>query len=452
MMFNKLSNALNSLKALSSFKNIDIAAQEAKKKIEGLKSTTLGQKPDEVINGFKSLTSGLANKTVAQITPDVPGLEKELTKAVNDDVKDNLNKITGGSVEDGFLDITITPPTPEGIKASLNTVTPDVQKDFVQIFDGILPHEFDEDLDDIIQNDFSGFTSKFEQSAQEFENNLKTGSSNVTDNVLLNSILENNKLPYAQLSALEIDKATSNEVIKLIDEGKEDEAAALVASKNPNVTKSEAKKVIDTVDLTPSGQTSSENITKKSKIYDTAQNQDLFTEVSSLEELMIELIKCEREMTQVVFFGYTVEEDQFLTAEDINKLEVSIGEEQTNMHYIIRKDGVIQRGRPLTNISNFDPNHNDYSICVGIVHNGENCNTVQAQTVESLLYAFYNICPGGKAFNANFYDNEWEKSGINIDNILKILGKENYGNTSKSLSTKELIEAAKNNIKQPNIE
>lgn len=453
MPLNMINDALNSLRNAASFTNVEVYTKDSRKKTLGFKSTTLGTKIDETINGIQSLTSGLEEKTVAQLTKDIPGLEVELVKKVDGDRKNKLDKITGGTVDDGFLDITITAPTPEGIKASLNVALPDVPvKPFEDIFSNIVPEDFEDDINSLIDNDFLDITVNFQNEIDKFENNLKNTIFGNTNNILLNTILNDNKKVYIELNGLGININTQNEMIRLINNGNRKEAAQLAQDNGSPLSRTEIDTVVNNIDLSPSAQLTDFSVSKTSKLYDTNNNTEMFSEVSTLEELMIEMIRCNREITQVIFFGYTSDPDQFLTAEDINTLETHVGENMTNMHYIIRKDGVIQRGRPLATQSEFDDNHNKYTICVGIVYDSDKCNMVQSASIEAFIKSFYNTWTGGKVFSANTYDDEWERPGIDIANIIKTMGKINFGTYEKSLSTEELIQAGIDGIRQAELE
>lgn len=197
------------------------------------------------------------------------------------------------------------------------------------------------------------------------------------------------------------------------------------------------------------------SIVDTSKIYDTRVNMNswnggkntntnIFLEVTSEEELMTEFNLSSREITQVVFFSYDCDVGRSYTSEDIHKLENELDRDGISMNYIIRKDGVIQRGRPINTNPNFHSQHDARTIAVGIVKTGPNVNVTQGQTINKLINAFYNTWPGGSVLGANYIDDGYAYPGIDLNEIIESHGKINFANGDNALSTSDLINAAMN--------
>lgn len=125
--------------------------------------------------------------------------------------------------------------------------------------------------------------------------------------------------------------------------------------------------------------------------------KSVFTVVSSKEELEAEILSCTREITEVVFHWSNTGTNQNLTAIDLHEQISNTYDVPIPYHYVICRDGNLQRGRPIRIVSNdveLPNGHNDKSIhvcLVGGVNKPTGKNTLYRDTVGYLSKQSYTV-------------------------------------------------------------
>lgn len=156
-----------------------------------------------------------------------------------------------------------------------------------------------------------------------------------------------------------------------------------------------------------------------------------FTFVSSVEELDAEFRSITRDVTEMVIHWTETYSNSNIGSEEINKTQIALGLKGIGYHYVIRRDGSVQRGRPV-NIQgeHADINgHNERSIGVVFV-GGLNCptgtpNPLEYKSVNSLTRsqftsfqeickAFYRTFPGGQVLGHNDLDIAEDDPGFDV--------------------------------------
>ena len=148
---------------------------------------------------------------------------------------------------------------------------------------------------------------------------------------------------------------------------------------------------------------------------------DVFTFVSSVEELNAEIQMISREISEVVIHATETTTDKDIGAIEINNIQSKLGHDGIGYHYVIRRDGRLQRGRPVDKVGDHTSvnNHDNFSIGIVLV-GGINVATGEVEplanrsassftreqytTLERFLTAFYNRYPGGNVFGHNDLD------------------------------------------------
>ena len=148
---------------------------------------------------------------------------------------------------------------------------------------------------------------------------------------------------------------------------------------------------------------------------------DAFTYVSSVEELEAEINSIERVVNQVIVHATETTTDRNIGAIEINNINNELGFDGIGYHYVIRRDGRLQRGRPVNKKGEHvvDATIEKESIAIILV-GGLNCSSgepnatsfrssqsftiSQYDTLEKFLTAFYRKYPGGKVFGHNDVD------------------------------------------------
>jgi N-acetylmuramoyl-L-alanine amidase len=168
---------------------------------------------------------------------------------------------------------------------------------------------------------------------------------------------------------------------------------------------------------------------------------NLFTYVSSYEELESEFSSSTREITEVVVHWTETFTNANLSAEQIHDAHNAVGHDGIGYHYVIRRDGSLQRGRPLDQVGEHTTTngHNNYSIGLAFV-GGLNVSTsqfgseefsqaasltrVQFNTFRKFLQAFYGRFSGGQVLGHNDIDpNELDPGFDVIDYCYTVFGK-----------------------------
>jgi|TARA_B110000908_G_scaffold19741_1_gene22252 hypothetical protein len=146
---------------------------------------------------------------------------------------------------------------------------------------------------------------------------------------------------------------------------------------------------------------------------------DAFTYVSSVEELEAEIRSIERTLDQVIIHATETTTDKNIGSIEINNVHNELGFNGIGYHYVIRRDGRLQRGRPINKAGEHVDSLDRTSIGLVLV-GGLNCSSgepnptsfrsaqsftiSQYNTLEKFLQAFYRKYPGGKVHGHNEID------------------------------------------------
>ena len=183
-----------------------------------------------------------------------------------------------------------------------------------------------------------------------------------------------------------------------------------------------------------------------------------FTTVAGTEELEADFVSATRDITEVVVHWTGTYIDQDIGAEDVHSWHQQRGWSGCGYHYVIRRDGTIERGRPInyTGAHAKANGHNNQSIGVSFVGgytvpstgNGSNSPTgsssfTAAQNVafNRFMSTFYKAFPGGQAFGHMDTDPSQKiDPGFSVANyVFTNFGKKNVSSpTSQPLTVAEL--------------
>lgn len=168
---------------------------------------------------------------------------------------------------------------------------------------------------------------------------------------------------------------------------------------------------------------------------------EIFTYVSSVEELDTEFAKISRDVTEVIVHATETFTNKNIGAIEINNIHKELGHDGIGYHYVIRRDGRLQRGRPVNRKGEHASvnGHDDYSIgivMVGgldgpaetpVVRNSAGSFTrAQYTTLEQFIGAFYRQYPGGQVFGHSDVDgNELDPYFDVVDYIESVFRKKN---------------------------
>ena len=188
-----------------------------------------------------------------------------------------------------------------------------------------------------------------------------------------------------------------------------------------------------------------------------------FTYVSSMEELEAELRSVTRDITEVVVHWSATFLDQDIGAEEIHEWHTQRGFSGCGYHYVIRRDGRIQRGRPISKRGSHakDNKHNSFSVGICFV-GGYNClsgtpnrdryvgsesiNEEQMKTFDQFMKSFYDVFPGSQAWGHVDTDNKGKQDpGFDVPQyVFNKFGKVNVSASGKTgpMSPRQLAKAS----------
>lgn len=156
---------------------------------------------------------------------------------------------------------------------------------------------------------------------------------------------------------------------------------------------------------------------------------DLFTTISSVEELESEFMTIERPITELVVHWTESYSNANLNAGQIHDRHNQLGHDGLVYHYLIRRDGTLQRGRPVEKRSGHIAGHEAFSIAIAFVGgyntetqetNFENntgirsLNRSQFNTFDEILRVFYAKYPAGQVFGHNDLEEDAEDPGFDV--------------------------------------
>jgi len=169
-----------------------------------------------------------------------------------------------------------------------------------------------------------------------------------------------------------------------------------------------------------------------------------FPYISSREELQADLKNLSREVTEVVTHWTETHTNKNIGSEEINKYHIAAGLDGIGYHYVIRRDGSLQRGRPLNIEGQHSPNNNHDKRSIGIVFvgginvpsetpNSENFLSAQSltrsqiNTFDHFCRATYNILPGAQIVGHSNIDEDEFDPGFDVISYVR----SNFGKKSK---------------------
>lgn len=181
-----------------------------------------------------------------------------------------------------------------------------------------------------------------------------------------------------------------------------------------------------------------------------------FSYINSVEELQAEFRALQRPITEIIVHWTDTFTNKNLSAEQIDASCRAISGEGIPYHLVIRRDGTLQRGRPLGEQSTHTTRHNTNTIAVAFV-GGYNCPTgtpspenyksvasltrSQFNTFDQLVSSFYTAVPGGQILGHNDVDVNNDDPGFDVIEYCETrFGKKSIYNDPTSQDTFSLLE------------
>jgi len=486
------------------------AVQANQQKVAGEFSALLNA--GELVNGMKSLTqninhSGSSNIVdgtgIVKLTAAVAGLEQDLRTNIDADAGD-LSTMTGETVSSAFRKKYYGGTSVESMNSMLVDATGKPTEQLTSTLQTFHAGDFVNKVGAALQTDLSSV--------------LSIGQSNFSS--LLNTFTDGNIGEVLQdiTDKLDISGTLFSKIGLLADFGLEAKAIEgaiknIVSGNFPaavNVIAGSSSRSYDEVETTVKGYgtqlsqrltgVSIENELPPFEIGTTPDGYDEpfdkstgksspFTMIKSFDELEGDFRNASREITEVILHWSETGINQFLTSEDLDELQGGI-----RYHYVILRDGNIQRGLNINQIAshvpsvavakntadetsnpnslaiqsktpiNYTPpadliginNHNKYSIGICIIGgiaapsgspdferflSKSSITSAQWDTIDNLFKTYYKVFPGGQAFGHNDIESKEIDPGFSVpDYVFTKFKKQNIDST-RALSVKELNQA-----------
>lgn len=187
---------------------------------------------------------------------------------------------------------------------------------------------------------------------------------------------------------------------------------------------------------------------------------ETFEYVDSKEELGLEFVKMTRPISEVIVHATETYTNANIGSEEIHLRHNEAGHNGIQYHYVIRRDGRLQRGMPLDEISAASDVLGHSLNCIDVVLVGgvnvpseddnplsnlsaQSFTQAQMKTLEALLEVFYRKVPGGQVMGHNAIDVNTEDPYFDVIAFVenKFGKKSVYKDplTEQSLSVRDLI-------------
>jgi len=263
----------------------------------------------------------------------------------------------------------------------------------------------------------------------------------------------------------ELPPKVQEKVNEKVAEGKKEEAAKEIEKATGVTEKSDIERIDNLVDqLNP---TISGTLVKDADFYGEPTQlgdnipkwagertgDEVFTYVSSVEELNSEMMSISRPLSEVIVHGSETQSNKNIGSIEINNIHKKLGHDGIVYHYVIRRDGRLQRGRPADRESEHTDSHNKFSLAVclvgginlptGVVNPLDNRSESaftreQFTTLERFLEAFFMKVPGGLVFGHNELESDVDDPYFSVMDYVEKNFRKSYDRVNNSFEFDEL--------------
>lgn len=474
------------------------ASKAVEQKIAGEYSALVNA--GQVVNGMQSLTQNLNHPTdtialgtgVSKLTQAVGGQETALVTDISSATSD-LSTMTGETIETGFRSKHYGGSSTEAMSQMLQTATGKSVDELAGTVSQMHGGQFQGTVRNALTTSLSSLLSGGQAN---FGNLLATFIPSDIGNVLEDIVDKIDQVGSlaSRVQALADGKLPQSDIriiLGMIGDGRFNTAINLIAgvSSKPLSTietevNSMSTSIADRVNVIDDGTDMPDFVIGSTRpgFDDESDLNSNFSMVNSFEELEADFRNATRDITEIVMHWSESGTNQYLTAEDLNDIQGGI-----RYHYVILKDGGIQRGRTINKSGNHIPtasvaqnlakvqsnpsvgavrsirtttgggdkasgNHNKYSIGICIIGgiaapsgspeferylSKKSITTRQWDTIDGLFKTFYRAYPGGQAFGHNDIEENEVDPGFDVPQyVFTRFKKRNIG--LAALSTSEL--------------
>lgn len=187
---------------------------------------------------------------------------------------------------------------------------------------------------------------------------------------------------------------------------------------------------------------------------------DAFTYIDSKEELGFEIRQIVRDVSEVIVHASETYTNQNIGCEELHVQHTEREFDGIQYHYVIRRDGRLQRGRPANRRGEASDiqNHKQYCLDICLIgginaptgtenpleyRSAQSFTMEQMKTLEAFLEAFYRKVPGGQVMGHNAIDGSAEDPYFDVVTYVETLFRKKsvYNDllTDTPVTSKELV-------------
>lgn len=482
----QISQQLSDVKGVLASADIQNIATKATEDFKSLNTAVIGSLAGELNSGIKSLTAiksdfglkdvsgksdtALRNSTtsmqnlqhqipsihesVCELTEALPGLTDKIVPILGGTTESTASAITGSGVTGAFTNINFAVATAQGLAPSIKKMTDRITgvqdingsevENVLQSAVGAINLTLPENLAPLIELstidiNLNVVGAKLTEFTSGISGLMSGLIPTITDLPVLDTLHKlNNSTALISAAFPQLDSkilATINvDILDKLTNNKLNEALDLLKLADIGLSDTEISLKLDILNSqigsigamldSPLG-----NLTQTNPVLSIGQLFKGFTMVNSTEELDVEYMNMQRPIKSAVFHWSETYNDQFVTAEDIKKIAGSV-----EYHYIILKNGAIQRGKPVNDIAQHVSSEIDKESISVLLIGGYNAlkgevanlstgsiNSDQIRSLERLIGVLYDAFPGIKMYGHGELDENVSplEPGVDIGSLIK---------------------------------
>lgn len=385
------------------------------------------------IQGVIDDIKGAYNDAMEHINGAIEGVTNSFNQVVEDTLGEVDNGINGLSQsltnEAGNAANSISSATANGISVNLNTNIAGQAVDVNQFSLGGLVSDLAETATGVLTAEVKRLTSFNIPDIQtaNIVNRLVQGGTKRINAVATMTILDGNVTsllnkfePLTGAGSFTEDGIDAEEVLKRIEEaGKKSGATAAQIKEVQDAFRKKLKEVSENEFFTNQLESIISEFAVQPPVAE-FKKIDKYSYIGSVEELEKEfferVMRSGRNVDSTIIHATETFTNKNIGAEEIDDFAVQLGEEEIGYHYVIRRDGRLQRGRSVEQEGDHAPyNFNKTSIGLVMVGGINRASTesldvpkssasftrAQYDTLELFLKTFYNHLPGGEVYGHN---------------------------------------------------
>ena len=385
---------------------------------QAVRNSEFGQSSGQTIAGITTITENLSQNGLtpqvfqqpfAVLTDKIPGLYDDLVDPIPSGLQSGLNALEGtidgaGTAKPNFLHEVVTMATPQAINNVLGNLTGKSSQELEPILKKISPKGVSgQVLDGLKEFDESAITTPkiknvLENTAGVLDSLVLPVGPAIIDNIAIDIDPDIQERLQLVLDANRVPKKVKASILSNIYSGNLDAAAKIVQSYPTGLTDiSEIITELKKIELDPNvviggrGHTAS-SINSGDKTFGTLQHK--FEYVGTSEEFEAIIAGSTRTISTFILQSTGTEKD--LSSDEFNQIHNQAGYDGNQYHFIIRRDGIVQKGRPINTAGSSTSGISGTEVVTIAFVGTSGINIPQSISYKHITKAVYRIIPGAQ--------------------------------------------------------